>query len=120
MFILSVEVWCSTSTQALEMFNTTGSIDPGELKGVIANRNITAFSIAIKLPFVLFLIFVSKKYFYKFLYSFNFCGLFCLSMIESRASFIAAALIVVILLLWTYILSYREKNYRVYYGIFII
>ncbi len=115
MFILSVEVY-AVLTQALEMFNTTGSIDPGELKGVTANRNITAFSIAIKLPFVLFLIFVSKKYFYKFLYSFLiFLGLFCLSMIESRASFIAAALIAVILLFWTFYISYREKNYR--YGL---
>ncbi len=112
MAILSVEVY-AVITQALEMFNTSGAIDPGELKGVTANRNITAFSIAIKLPYVLFLILTSKKFLFKFLYSFLiFLGLFCLSMIESRASFIAAALIAIILLLWTFYLSYKEKNYK--------
>ena len=33
------------------MYNA-GGIKPGQLKGVTANRNITAFSIAIKIPYV--------------------------------------------------------------------
>ncbi len=112
MAILSVEVY-AVIIQALEMFNTSGAIDPGELKGVTANRNITAFSIAIKLPYVLFLILVSRKPLFKFLYSFLiFLGLFCLSMIESRASFIAAGLIALILLTWTFYISYKEKKYN--------
>ena len=49
--ILSVEVYAVLS-QALEMINSTGVISSGTLKGVTANRNITAFSIAIKIPFV--------------------------------------------------------------------
>ncbi len=112
MLILSVEVY-AVITQAIEMFNTLGAIDPGELKGVTANRNITAFSIAIKLPYVLYLVFISRKFFFKFLYSFLiFLGLFCLSMIESRASFIAAGLIALILFLWTLYISIKSKNYK--------
>ena len=38
------------------MINLTGTISSGELKGVTANRNITAFSIAIKIPFLIYLI----------------------------------------------------------------
>ena len=48
--------------EALGMINTTGFITPGNLKGVTANRNITAFSLAIKIPFILYLInFLRKK-----------------------------------------------------------
>ena len=55
MAILSIEVY-AVLEQALEMYKA-GGIVPGQLKGVTANRNITAFSIAIKIPFVLYLIF---------------------------------------------------------------
>ena len=54
MSILAVEVY-AVLDQALGMFND-GSIIPEKLKGVTANRNITAFSIAIKIPYVLYLI----------------------------------------------------------------
>ena len=50
MVILGIEVY-AVLEQALEMFKT-GGINPGQLKGVTANRNITAFSIAIKIPYV--------------------------------------------------------------------
>ena len=42
--ILAIEVY-AVLEQALEMYKA-GAINPGELKGVTANRNITAFSIA--------------------------------------------------------------------------
>ena len=54
--------------EALEMINNSGQINPGFL-GVTANRNITAFSIAIKIPFVIFLIFRFNKAKFKFLLS---------------------------------------------------
>ena len=50
--ILSIEVY-AVLNEALLMINTNGFISAGTLKGVTANRNITAFSIAIKIPFVL-------------------------------------------------------------------
>ena len=46
------------------MIDLTGFISSGTLKGVTANRNITAFSLAIKIPFVLFLFHQLKKEFY--------------------------------------------------------
>ena len=66
--ILAIEVY-AVLEQALEMYKA-GAINPGELKGVTANRNITAFSIAIKIPYVLYLIIRNPKHWAKFLYFF--------------------------------------------------
>ena len=60
--ILTVEIYY-VLIQALDMINTGGAIQSGELKGITANRNITAFSLAIKLPFVYYLIHKHKKLF---------------------------------------------------------
>ena len=93
--ILSVEVYTVLS-EALEMINTTGVISSGSLKGVTANRNITAFSIAIKIPFVLYLIgFLKKTNLKVLLTTLIFLALLSLSMIQSRASFIGIGLITV-------------------------
>ena len=100
MAILSIEVY-AVLEQALEMVKA-GGIQPGNLKGVTANRNITAFSIAIKIPYVLYLIIRSQKLWLKMSYaSLILLSLFSLSMIQSRASFVAAALIGLLLLFWT-------------------
>ena len=58
--ILSIEVY-SLLLQAYEMYQTPAGIIPGILKGVTANRNIAAFSMAIKIPFILFLVNYSKN-----------------------------------------------------------
>ncbi len=111
MGILAIEVY-AVLEQALEMYKA-GAINPGELKGVTANRNITAFSIAIKIPYVLYLTFTSKKVWLRITYSFLvLLSLFSLSMIESRASYIAAFLIGVILLLWTVVRYFRNKSIK--------
>ena len=68
MGILSIEVY-SVLTQALDMYNS-GGINPGQLKGVTANRNITAFSIAIKIPYVIYLIYRGQKIWLKITYAF--------------------------------------------------
>ena len=91
--ILSIEIY-AVIVEAQNMINLTGVISPGTLKGVTANRNITAFSLAIKLPFVLFLFYVINKKIYKlFLALLVFLSLVCLSMIQSRASFVGVALV---------------------------
>ena len=91
--ILSIEIY-SVLTEALEMINSTGVIISGTLKGVTANRNITAFSIAIKIPFVLYLIESKIKTGIRLLLTTEiFLALFSLSMIQSRASFIAIGII---------------------------
>ena len=53
--ILSFEIY-AVLTNAFDMINISGVIEPVLLKGVTANRNITAFSIALKIPFILYLI----------------------------------------------------------------
>ena len=109
MAILSIEVY-AVLEQALEMYKA-GGINGGLLKGVTANRNITAFSIAIKIPFVLYLIFKNSKLWIKLVYAFLiFLSLFSLSMIQSRAAFVAAALIAILLLTWTVIQYLKSKN----------
>ena len=96
------------------MYNTSGSINSGILKGVTANRNITAFSIAIKIPFVLFLVYRSSKLTIKLISAAIITLSFlCLTMIQSRASFLAAGLIL-IAFLGLYILLFIIKKERRY------
>lgn len=91
--ILIAEVYAVLS-EAIEMIKTVGSIDSGNLKGVTANRNIAAFSLAIKIPFTLFLIQQEKKTLKKVLLAILICAtITSLSMIQSRASFIALGFI---------------------------
>ena len=98
--ILAIEVY-AVLNEALTMYKA-GGIQSGALKGVTANRNITAFSLAIKIPFILYLVLNNKKLIFKlFNTTLIFLSLFSLSMIQSRASFIAAVLIAVAVLFWT-------------------
>ena len=64
--ILGIEVY-AVIIEAQGMIKSTGFISSGSLKGVTANRNITAFSIAIKIPFLLFLYEIIKKKYLKVL-----------------------------------------------------
>lgn len=121
--IVGVEIY-SVLAEALEMVNTSGFISPGALKGVTANRNITAFSLAIKLPFVLYLIYTLKKGSLKIVLSaLVFLTLLGLSMIQSRASFIATGLILVsytILHLYLYLKVERKISQLLQIGFFVI
>ena len=102
--ILSIEIY-AVLTEALEMINTSGVISSGSLKGVTANRNITAFSIAIKIPFVLYLIGILRKSSLKLLLTIIiFLALLSLSMIQSRASFIAVGLLTIGYSIWQIII----------------
>ena len=90
--ILTLEVY-AVLVQAKEMYDASGIVDGGNLKGVTANRNITAFSLAIKIPFVLYLLEYKHKTFIKALFlTLVFAAVFCLTMISSRASFIAVGM----------------------------
>jgi O-antigen ligase len=111
MVILSIEVY-AVLEQALAMYKA-GGINPGELKGVTANRNITAFSIAIKIPYVFYLVIRTPKLWVKVAYAFLILlSLFSLSMIQSRASFVAAALISVLLFAWTVIGYIKTRSFK--------
>ena len=116
--ILSIEIY-AVLNEALQMINTSGVISGGALKGVTANRNITAFSIAIKIPFVLFLIYKNSKLLYKFMLSgIIFLAILCLSMIQSRASFLAVGLVLITFLGLCLVLfiNNKDKKYLFQYG----
>ena len=122
-FILGIEIY-AVLDQAIGMINSSGVINSGELKGVTANRNITAFSIAIKIPFVLYLIHDLNKIKYKALLCFLiFLALFSLSMIQSRASFIALGFIFigyVALNLYIYFFAKKELSKILSIGYFVL
>merc|ERR1711991_1000082 len=91
--ILGAEVY-AVIIEAQTMLSTSGIISSGDLKGVTANRNITAFSLANKIPFILFLFHqIKKRAFIGLLIILTFLVLVCLSMIQSRASFLGVGLI---------------------------
>ena len=110
LIILGIEVY-AVIIEAQTMIITKGSISSGELKGVTANRNITAFSLAIKIPFLLFLFYVTKNKFFKIILSFLlFLTFLCLSMIQSRASFIGIAVILIGFIGINFVLYYKERK----------
>ena len=106
--ILALEIF-AVLDQAMEMYKL-GSISPGDLKGVTANRNITAFSIAIKIPFVIYLVVKSNGTLKKLLYSILIFGsLLSVSLIQSRASYIAVFLIGILILFFS-IFNFRNSK----------
>ncbi|MDC0916607.1 O-antigen ligase family protein [Flavobacteriaceae bacterium] len=108
--ILAFEIY-AVLDQAIDLFNSTGRIQGGQLKGVTANRNVTAFSIAIKIPFVLYLIHVIKKTWKKLALGLIITlGLVSLSMIQSRASFVAVGLIVLAYTVLQSVLYYKDNK----------
>ena len=108
--IIGVEVY-AVIKEAQTMITTNGVISPGYLKGVTANRNITAFSLAIKLPFVLYLFYELNKSFYKLLICFLiFLTFLCLSMIQSRASFLGVGIILIGFFLLNLISFLKDKK----------
>ena len=108
--IIGIEIY-AVLNEALQMINNTGSINSGILKGVTANRNITAFSLAIKIPFVLYLVHTASKNWYRWgLSGLVFLALLSLSMIQSRASFLAVGLILIAFLLMCIFLFIQDKN----------
>jgi len=108
--ILAIEVF-AVLNEALQMINTSGIISSGSLKGVTANRNITAFSIAIKIPFVLFLLYKHSKPSVKIgLSGLVMLSILCLSMIQSRASFLGLGFILLSFLVLCVALYFSNKN----------
>ena len=113
--ILAIEVY-AVLNEALQMINSSGIISGGALKGVTANRNITAFSIAIKIPFVLFLIYKHSKPLVKIgLSGLVMLSILCLSMIQSRASFLALGFTLLSFLVLCVAMYFSDKNKKYLY-----
>ena len=105
--ILGIEVY-AVLKEAFAMIETSGMINSVALKGVTANRNITAFSIAIKIPYVIYLILQEKVRWKQLgLGLLVTIALLCLTIIQSRAAFVASG---VTLLFLTGISFYFYQN----------
>lgn len=110
--------------QAFEMINSTGSVLSAFLKGVTANRNITAFSLAIKIPFIFFLINSLNKNYLKIILSillfFIFLGI---TFIQSRASYLATGFCItafIIFLVYNYVFKDRGQIKKFTYTLILI
>ncbi|MGC6480098.1 MAG: O-antigen ligase family protein [Flavobacteriaceae bacterium] len=107
--ILAIEVY-AVLDQVVGMFQTN-TFSSGNVKGVTANRNITAFSIAGKIPFALYLAIVFGKKIWKIAMTvLVFLSLFCLTFIDSRASYIAMLLLLVVFTAINF-LRYRNNDH---------
>ena len=117
-FILVIEIY-AVILDAIEILKNQAFLEGGKLKGVTANRNITAFSIAIKIPFVLYLIHINKKIWIRLMASIIITfSLVCLSMIQSRASFLAIGLITIAYLsLQLFLFIKQQKKFSQLYKI---
>ncbi len=127
LIVLNVELYFLLN-EAFQMIELSGLIEPGALKGVTANRNIAAFSIAIKIPFIFLLLFQVKKMYLKvYMGLIIFLSVFSLTMIQSRASFVAIGLIIFLLVIFLVYLFFNSKeekrklkNVIYLFGIFIL
>ena len=79
------------------------------IKGFAGNKNITAASIAFKIPFAIYIFFYSKKYFKIISFIILIAGLFAISLIEARAA-ILSTIIVLSLLICFYIYKLLLKR----------
>jgi len=110
--ILGIEIY-AILVEAYEMSQTPQGINPVQLKGVTANRNIGAFSMAIKIPFALFLLhFATKRWVQIGLGALIFATLLGLSLISSRASYVAVLLISILYLGFVGFQYYQKRNWK--------
>ena len=97
----------------VQFFSNNDYFDPVRVKGVSGNKNITAASIAIKIPFILYLMNISKSRIIKFLsFSILIVSYYALSVIVARAAILSSLICVFIYLLFVfYSFIIRERNY---------
>lgn len=110
--ILGIEIY-AILVEAYQMSQTPQGITPGALKGVTANRNIGAFSMAIKIPFALFILhFATKRWVQIGMSVLIFATLFGLSLISSRASYVAVLLISLLYLGLVGFQYYQKRKWK--------
>ena len=110
--LLGIETY-AILTEAYTMSQTAAGIVPGQLKGVTANRNIGAFSLAIKIPFALYLLHnIGKNWLKGILLILIWMTILGLSIISSRASYVAVALTGVLYLGFVVFQYVKEKKWQ--------
>ena len=93
-----------------DVYSSTEYFSLTRVKGVSGNKNITAASIAIKIPFVLYLINVTKYKLIKFIsFSILVLSFLAISLVNARAAILSSSL-VIIFYVGFFIVSYFKKN----------
>ena len=117
-FIILIESFASLSPLLfdfldgnIDFFQYT-SINIDALVGLTGNRNITTASIAIKLPFLFYLIFTSQNFLSKaFLYLVSFFPFLVLFIIGSRAALISFLITIFFLVCYEFYFLFKNKTY---------
>ena len=100
----------------IELYGTN-SYSVQKLKGFAGNKNITAASIAFKIPFLLYVINISKKQWFVLLNTFLlFCAALAVSIIEARAAILSSLSVLIVFLLFQ-IVQIAIKNHSLRNGI---
>lgn len=93
-----------------DVYSRTEYFSLTRVKGVSGNKNITAASIAIKIPFLLYLINVTKYKLIKFIsFSILVLSFLAISLVNARAAILSSSL-VIIFYIGFFIVSYFKKN----------
>ena len=97
----------------VQFFANNEVFEPTKVKGVSGNKNITAASIAIKIPFVLYIMNISRSKLITFLgYTILIACYYAFSVIVARAAILSSLICVSIYLLFiSYSFIIRERNY---------
>ena len=84
------------------------------IKGFAGNKNITAASIAFKLPFVLYLLHTTQKKFIRFgLVLVLFCGVLAVSLIEARAAILSSLIVLLSFLVFQiYLITNKYLTFK--------
>ena len=94
----------------LEVYSTDKYFSLTRVKGVSGNKNITAASIAIKIPMILYLVNITKSNLIKFLsVSILILSFLAISLINARAAILSSSIAVIFYSIF-YVVNYIKKN----------
>lgn len=111
-FALLVEISASLSQYINLLQITTYDFSKAFfIKGLTANKNITSASIIVKIPFLIFLIWKSKKIILKYILSLIlFSAFFNIIILSSRASYISISLSITLITIYFITTGIKHKN----------
>lgn len=117
--ILTYIMLAFLSAELLAYYNSFSEVYPLEglrvsrIKGFAGNKNITAASIAFKLPFLLYFFYSTKKYYFKIISSlFLFAGFLAISLIEARAAILSTLIVCLSFITFLILESYYKVSKR--------
>ena len=93
-----------------DVYSSTEYFSLTRVKGVSGNKNITAASIAIKIPFVLYLINVTKYKLIKFIsFSILVLSFLAISLVNARAAILSSSLVIIFYVGFFIVIYVRKK-----------